>query len=148
MTGVPCTVCLHPARDLIDGALVGGVPMTTIAATHGVSRYAVQRHRNKHLPERLVKAHDAAEVASADIILGNLAEYERLLRDLASPEKNDGRLNVQALDKLIRLTEILARLQDRIKDGPSVNVVIAPAWLTVRKELMLAQDPILRPAWP
>jgi hypothetical protein len=74
--GMPCTVCAHPARGIIDQRLaVQVVNVKQLAAEYGLGRDAVARHRSKHLPLFL-----PAFQAQADALtLGQLgAEAQRL----------------------------------------------------------------------
>lgn len=45
-----CSVCVHQAVNAIDGALVSGSPLRTIAAAWSVSKTSLVRHRAHHLP--------------------------------------------------------------------------------------------------
>ncbi len=54
-----CTICTHKSRAEIDKALVVRRPFRAIAGQHGVSKSALVRHHDDHLPAALVKAQDA-----------------------------------------------------------------------------------------
>jgi hypothetical protein len=45
-----CSVCTHPARATIDDGLVTGQSLRAISAAYGVSKSAVDRHKESHLP--------------------------------------------------------------------------------------------------
>ena len=47
--GRQCSICTHPAREAIDGALLGGEPGRGIARRYSVSEAAVRRHKANHL---------------------------------------------------------------------------------------------------
>jgi hypothetical protein len=73
-----CTICRHPKRAEINQALVAGVAFRIIAKHFETSWQAVRRHKD-HLPDQVVKAHDAKEVARADDLLASItALRERL----------------------------------------------------------------------
>jgi hypothetical protein len=44
-----CTICTHPARITIDDGLVTGQSLRAISAAYGVSKSAVDRHKESHL---------------------------------------------------------------------------------------------------
>jgi hypothetical protein len=45
-----CSVCTHPARVTIDDGLVTGQSLRAISAEYGLSKSAVDRHKESHLP--------------------------------------------------------------------------------------------------
>jgi hypothetical protein len=45
-----CSVCSHPGRASIDDGLVTGQSLRAISAAYGVSKSAVDRHKESHLP--------------------------------------------------------------------------------------------------
>src|SRR5687767_13315534 len=69
-----CTVCTHPQRPAIDQALVAGeLSFRNIAERFGTSVTALTRHKKEHLPGHVAKAKQAANVALADDLLGQIA---------------------------------------------------------------------------
>jgi hypothetical protein len=54
-----CTVCARPDRQAIDKALVAKQPYRRIAARHGVTTGALQRHAAEHLLAEIVDAWQA-----------------------------------------------------------------------------------------
>lgn len=131
-----CTVCQHPQRDRIDLAIVGSQEANRrIAAQFGVDEHAVRRHAGTHLPRRLLKAHEAQQVADADVVLRELQRCmervnllfdacDRWLRDPANPERYDVGPRAEDVDviyaeegldgkpvrKKARLSELLTRV--------------------------------------
>jgi hypothetical protein len=55
-----CTICTHPARATIDDGLVTGQSLRALSAEYGVSKSAVDRHKESHLPAAL--APDGADL--------------------------------------------------------------------------------------
>jgi hypothetical protein len=45
-----CSICSHPERVTIDDGLVTGRSLRAISAAYGVSKSAVDRHKESHLP--------------------------------------------------------------------------------------------------
>ncbi len=58
-----CTICGHKSRAKIDQALVERRPFRDIAGQHKVSKSALVRHFDDHLPAALIKAQEAKEAA-------------------------------------------------------------------------------------
>jgi hypothetical protein len=45
-----CSICTHPARATIDDGLVTGQSLRALSAAYGLSKSAVDRHKDSHLP--------------------------------------------------------------------------------------------------
>ena len=69
-----CTVCIHKRRSKIDQALVERRSFRAIARQHSVSKDALVRHFDDHLPASLVKAQEAIEAAQADALLAQVVD--------------------------------------------------------------------------
>ncbi len=68
-----CTVCAHPAHHRLNKLVVEGQEsLRSIARRHGLSKDALIRHRDAHLPKALVKAQEAREVAHGEDLLGRV----------------------------------------------------------------------------
>ncbi len=61
-----CTICTHKSRPKIDQALLQRQPFRAIARQYSVSKDALIRHHDDHLPAALVKAQEATEAAQAE----------------------------------------------------------------------------------
>jgi len=131
-----CSVCVHEQRDAIDQALVNGEASTAVAARYftvsgqPLGRMAVQRHKDEHLPLRLVKAAEQEDVRAALDIVTQLKTINgaslQVLADARSA--NDGELALKAVDRVLRQIELQAKLLGELDDRPQVNLVLAPQW--------------------
>jgi hypothetical protein len=142
-----CTICTHPERAAIDQALVAGDSAPRIAAKHRVSDDAVARHRS-HLPEALTQAQAAAEVAQADDLLSQVQELQRrTMAILETAEKSDRLgLALGAIREARGNLELLAKLEGKLREQQTVNILIAPQWLELRTVILgaLADHPEAR----
>lgn len=138
-----CTVCTHGERLAIDQALVDGQSFRTIAHQWCVSLDALKRHKRDHLPQSLVRAKDAEQVAQADDLLGRIEELQRkTLSILAAAEsKGDHNLALRAIGEARRNLELLAELTQQLDRRPQVNILLSTEWLTVRSTLLAALHP-------
>jgi hypothetical protein len=57
-----CTICIHPARQVIDDGLIAGQSIRGISGQYGLHKSAVHRHRGSHLPACL--AQESADLAA------------------------------------------------------------------------------------
>lgn len=130
-----CTVCDSPHRDDVDRALVGhAAGFREIALRHGLGHMAVYRHAEAHLPADLADAQEAAEVARADNLLGQVRDLIGAARDILEEARADGdrRSALQAIDTAGRQLTLLAKLAGELDERPVVNIVAAPQWVELR----------------
>jgi hypothetical protein len=138
-----CSVCTHPQRTAIETAMVDQAEYRDIARQFGLSKDAVARHKESHLPARLAIAKEAQEVANGTDLLQELRTIgervrllsdacDRWLRDPDDPERYDigpraEEVQVTYLeyvgDKPVRRKKRLSELLSLALDGPSVLLV-------------------------
>ncbi len=113
-----CTICTHKSRSKIDRALVERRPFRAIARQHSVSKDALVRHFDDHLPAALVKAQEAIEAAQADALLAQVVDLrDKALGVLDKAEKSDDlRIAVSAIREARGCVELLAKLAGQLKD--------------------------------
>jgi hypothetical protein len=143
VAGRRCTVCTHPDRPAIDQAIVNHKPFRAISRQFGVSKDAVLRHHDDHLPEALARAKGAEETARAD----DLLEQVRALRTkslqlmLAAETAGDLRTALAGIREARACLELLAEMSQAIDRRPTLNLLIAPEWLATRSVLLDALRP-------
>ncbi len=138
-----CSVCTHPDRAAVDAALLAQEPLRTIADRWSVSKTALIRHREDHLPTILVQAKVAGEVARADDLLAQVRDLQgRALRILSVAEgEGDLKTALQGIREARGCLELLAELTQQLDRRPQVNILLAPEWLVVRSALLAALGP-------
>lgn len=135
-----CTVCAHASRAEIDTALVAGdASYRDVSGRFGLSVSALHRHAGEHLPARMVKASEAAEVVQADSLLDRLRQLNRETAEVLKAAKEAGQheLTLKAIQRAERQLELEARLLGELREGQTVNVLLSPEWLSVRTALMI-----------
>ena len=138
-----CTICTHPDREAIDEALVQGTPNRRIASHRDVSERAVRNHKANHLPETLVKANDAEEVAQADDLLAQVRDLQAKALGILNKAEEAGELRTAlgAIREARGNLELLAKLLGELDERPQVNVLISPEWLELRAVIVTALEP-------
>jgi len=108
-----CTVCRLPNRQEVEEALLAGEPLRNIAERSGTSATALHRHKEGHLPVKLVKAAESREVDSAESLTAKLRAIEAEARRLGqkAEKAGDTRTALVAIRELVRLIELAARMQ-------------------------------------
>lgn len=137
-----CSICEHPQAEEINTALLNGVSLRNIAERYSVSKTALHRHKESHLPADLVKAQEAQEVAKADSLLNQVAELrDKALAILAKAEQaGDLRTALQGIKEARGCLELLAKLQGELQERTTVNILINPQWLSLRTVILEALD--------
>ena len=87
-----CTVCAHEDAVLINEALVvQGQSNRAITRQYALSKDAIRRHR-EHIPELLLKASQAMEVAEADALLDQVRDLQQHALDILNKAEEAGEL--------------------------------------------------------
>jgi len=133
-----CTVCRHQKRQDIEIEIVRSVPYRDIARQYRLSKDAIARHAQVHLPAMLAKSEDAREVACADTIMGQAEGLREsalaILRKAEESEDFDTAL--KAIREARSCVELLARVAGELKDGPTVNILISAEWVQVQAVIL------------
>lgn len=144
-----CTICQHSDRQAIDVALVAGESAPRIAAKYRVSEDAVTRHR-AHIPAKLAQAQDAQDAAEADDLLDQVQDLQRRTLAILKRAEASDRLGLAlgAIREARGNLELLAKLEGKLREQQTVNVLIAPQWLELRTVILgaLADYPEARVA--
>ncbi len=149
-----CTVCDHPQREEIDMQLVCGESYRTIADRFRLSKTALIRHKESHIPDALVEAQDAGEVAQADDLLAQVKALQAEAQDILGEARAAGDLRtaLRGIGQALSCLELLSKIEGRLQDQQSVQVNVnmdihhSPQWRQVGAMLaeVLAPYPDLR----
>ena len=119
-----CSVCDHDDSADINSALASNEPLRTIADRWSVSKTALIRHRNEHLPaSSLLEAKEAEEMASADNLLDEVRElHERALSTLNRVEETEELdVAIRAIREATGDLERSAKLLEELDESPQAN---------------------------
>ena len=138
-----CTVCEHEKVEEINRLLLEGVSLRDLAGRYSVSKTALHRHKESHLPAELTKAREAREIAKADSLLDQVTELrDKALSILDKAEQaGDLRTALQGVREAKGCLELLARLQGELQEQATVNVLINPQWLSLRTVILQTLEP-------
>ena len=138
-----CTICTHKSRAKIDKALVARRPFRAIAGQYGVSKSALVRHHDDHLPAALVKAQDATEAAQADALLAQVVDLRDKALDVLDTAQGskDLRAAIGAIREARGCVELLAKLAGQLKDAPTVNILVSSEWQGLQAVILQALEP-------
>lgn len=128
-----CTVCDHPDSLEINEAIVGvgeqgKLSNRAITRQYGLSKDAVRRHI-AHIPQLLVKASMAQEIADADLLLDDIAAIrEKTFDALDKAEEADDIINMlrairEARENVRILGELRGLLSARVETRPLISPV-------------------------
>ncbi len=138
-----CTICTNKSRPEIDQALVARRPFRDIAGQHGVSKSALVRHHDDHLPTALVKAQAATEAAQADALLAQVVDLRDKALDVLDTAQgsDDLRVALGAIREARGCVELLAKLAGQLKDAPTVNILVSAEWQGLQAVILQALEP-------
>lgn len=138
-----CTICTHPEVHAIDGALVAGQSFRNIAEQYGKSATALFRHKSDHLPAVLVTGQAVREEAHALDVVKQLRDINAatlaILED--ARDTHQSALALKAVDRVQKQIELQAKLLGELQDGQTVNVLVAPEWVSLRATILVALVP-------
>ena len=144
-----CTACAHPEAFAINEAIAEGkLSNRRIAAQYDLSEQAIRRHRG-HIPELLVKASQAMEVAQADYLIDKLRGLEEDARQaLEANRGEDWRVFLAALSEIRENIKLLVQVSGKLQEvqlqmNTQVNVALAehPEWQRIEDVLTRALEP-------
>lgn len=107
-----CTVCAHPERSTIDGAVVHGDSNRRIAARFDLSEAAVRRHAGAHLADDLRVAEADDRALDAARLVDDLVMLREVTLDLLARARRVGDLrgSVLVIREVRANVELLARM--------------------------------------
>jgi hypothetical protein len=138
-----CTVCAHPEVEKINTALIQGEPLRSIASRFGtVGRMAIQRHKEDHLAQTMIKAKEAGEIAHADDLLKQVKALQGKATSLLLKAEKEGdiRTALAGIREARGCVELLAKLTGELAAQPVVNVTITAEWLSIRSVILNALE--------
>jgi len=126
----------------------------TIADQFGLSKTALIRHKESHIPDALIKAQGAGEVAQADDLLSQVKALQNEAQSILDEARAAGDLRtaLQGIGKARECLELLIKVEGRLQDQQAVTVSVnmdiyhSPEWVRVGRMLadVLRDYPDLR----
>ncbi len=139
-----CSICDHPNRTAIDQALVGGSEsLRSIADRYGLTKSAIIRHRDHHLPEHLAQAQQAQEVLQADQLLTQVQALQVKALGILSRAERAGELRTAlgAIREARANLELMAKLVGQLHPEEAVGISLSTEWVTLRATILAALVP-------
>lgn len=143
--GRTCTVCSHKDVDEINRLLLTGTSFRDIAGQFDLSKTALARHKESHIPELLSKSEDIKEVVNADNLLAQLQEARTSALDLLDKAIAAGDTKVYGppssyLSEIRQQIKLWAELEGRIAAQPQITIINNPEWIELRTVIIQALD--------
>jgi len=114
-----------------------------LADQFGVSKTALIRHKSKHIPERLARATEAAEVAQANTILADVCKLQERAQSILDTAENDGDLktSLAAIRELRNIIELLAKLSGELETRSTVDIYLTTEYVQLQGTIVEALRP-------
>jgi len=141
--GRTCTVCAHKDVEEINRLLLCSDSYRVIARQFGLSKDALARHKESHIPELLLKSQDVKETLQADNLLDQIVYYEaeaRRFKELAESQ-GDLELALKSVDRALKCLDLFAKARGIISDQPQITIINNPEWVELRTLIIGALDP-------
>lgn len=109
-----CSVCLNPAHETIDLAILQGIPFRTLADQYGLSKTALIRHRDRgHIAVTLRGAQEKKENDRAGAHYAEIRALLEKAQDYMNRAEWSGDLRValQALKEARATLELLTQIE-------------------------------------
>lgn len=137
-----CAICSHDDRDEIDRRIVGGTSIVKIAATYGMSRPSVTRHRDNHL-SAAIRGVLADE--RTDDLLDEIRRLKRRVERILDHAEERGQIGpaLGAVRELRSLLELLGKVTGELDTSTTVQVVnlqASPEWIATRAAVLGALE--------
>jgi hypothetical protein len=138
-----CTVCAHDEAHVINVELVSRVPYRDIAGRFDVSKSALKRHSEEHIPQLLVQAKQAVEASQADDLVSQVKDLQDRTINLLDEAEEAGELRtaLSAIREARGNVELLAKLRQIIDERPQVNLYLSQEWIALRTTIIAALEP-------
>ena len=138
-----CSVCGHPERTSIDGALVRRTPYRGITRRFGVGKDALSRHLNDHIAPAVAKIREEEEARGAlDVVRQLRAINSASLGILKEArDRRDADTALKAVDRVLKQLELVSKLAGTLDERPQINIAMSPEWLELRAVIILALEP-------
>lgn len=109
-----CSVCSHPDLAAIDKALVEGASKRAVAGRYGLAATSVERHKENHLPAKLVRAKEVRDLTDADALMHRVLRYEQMARRIFDRAEEGGDLGValRAITTARNTLALLVRMRE------------------------------------
>jgi hypothetical protein len=142
-----CSICAHDEHHAINVDLLHRVSYRNIAERYGVSKPALSRHSQEHIPELLLQAYAAIQRDDAEDLAGELVKVKADVHRLKErAEEGDIRTALLGCDKALKALELQAKVEQLIQTQPTVNIALVEHPDYRRLEDVLTQALELYPA--
>lgn len=114
-----------------------------MAERFGLSLGALVRHRDDHLPAVLRRAHEQTEDRYAINVAKQLAAINGAAIAIlqAARQTGDHDIALKACDRVLKQLELASKLSGDLDERPTLNLLVAAEWLSLRAVLFAALQP-------
>jgi len=144
--GRTCTVCAHKDVAEIDRLLLCSDSYRDIARQFGLSKDALARHKESHIPKELLKSNDIQEIAKADVLLVQLEEIRKKTLSLLDKAEQAADTRVYGapvayLREIREQFKLIAELEGRLASQPQINILVNPQWIELKALIISTLKP-------
>ena len=144
--GRQCTVCAHKDLEEINKLLLCSDSYRDLARQFGLSKDALARHKESHIPTELLKSNDIQEIAKADVLLVELEGIREMTLSVLDKAERGAETSVYGarvgyLREVREQIKLLAELEGRLASQPQITIINNPQWIVLRTQIIGALEP-------
>jgi hypothetical protein len=136
----PCSICSHLNREEIDRALIEGKSLSEIVSLFpAITKSALHRHKESHLPQMLAQAKEAREVAQGDTLLSQVRSLQNKALSILKRAEEAGELRtaLQGVREARACLELLGKTSGQL---PPEKILIQFEPIVTQIVLILRQE--------
>ena len=113
-----CTICNHDDVEEINKQLLSGTAYRDIAGQFQISKSALERHKENHISDSLLKSQDVKDIVMADNLFEAVQNEASVVRELRDQARSEGNIELalKAVDRALKCINLCGKLQGQIKD--------------------------------
>lgn len=137
----PCSICSHPNREEIDRELIEGKSLAEIVSIFPtITKSALHRHKESHLPQSLAQAKEAQEAAQGDTLLSQVRSLQNKALSLLRQAEEAGELRtaLQGVREARACLELLGKTSGQLPPEKiliQLEPVISQVVLVLKQEI-------------
>ena len=139
-----CKMCAHEGRAEIEQAVATHKLSYTAAGKKvGCSKTAIQRHMDRHVSVKVMKAANTIEAREGLDVLNQVLDSHKIVWNIIVNAYNEGdmRTALAAIDTETRQLKLAALVSGQLNEAPQVNFLLNPEFVRLKQVLIKTLEP-------
>jgi hypothetical protein len=139
-----CKLCSYEGRAEIEQAVATHKLSYTAAGKQvGCSKTAIQRHMDRHVSVKVMKAANGIEAREGLDVLNQVIDSHDIVKNIIVNSYNEGdmRTALAAIDTETRQLKLAALVSGQLNEAPQVNIMLDAQYLELQAFIVNALEP-------